>query len=398
MRVALLATAVMAMTLVVAAVVIDVVVMRNAVQSIDSRLQSRLDFITSGTDMGQGMPRRTPDQEQNSLNLPLALWVIDSDGSIFARTPNTPDLPDAARHVSGPTDVALGGVNFRISGEAIPGGRWVVIGQSRDVADRDMASLIVTELFVVPALCLLVLLGALVVGRQVGRPIEAARQRQLAFTADASHELRTPVAVIEAETSLALGKTRKPAEYRDTLQRIGHEGGRLRHIVDSLLWLARVDAKPDPPGAELTDIAALAHDSAERFTPVAAQKNIALTFGTAGEGSMLIVTPPEWADRLLGVLLDNACRYTPEGGRVHLSVIAESGRVTVAVDDSGPGIPAEDRARIFERFHRAAGGEEGAGLGLAIADIVVRSTHGSWIVGTSELGGAHLAVSWPSAR
>src|SRR6185503_1982025 len=106
-------------------------------------------------------------------------------------------------------------------------------------------------------------------------------------------------------------------------------------------------------------------------------------------------------DRLLGTLLDNACKYSPEGGSVRVSVATDGPRIRLTVDDSGPGIPEEERERIFDRFHRAATGATnaagGAGLGLAIADSIVRATNGRGRIGTSASGGASMSVSWPRA-
>jgi hypothetical protein len=95
------------------------------------------------------------------------------------------------------------------------------------------------------------------------------------------------------------------------------------------------------------------------------------------------------------VLLDNACKYVPEGGTVDVTVWADGNRVRLAVDDSGPGIPAAERSRIFDRFRRATDQPGGAGLGLAIANSVVSATGGRWTIGDSPLGGASLGVLWP---
>src|SRR6202035_2467893 len=107
-----------------------------------------------------------------------------------------------------------------------------------------------------------------------------------------------------------------------------------------------------------------------------------------------IDAPPEWVDRLAGVLVDNACRHAGAGGSVHIVVGAQGNRVSLAVEDSGPGIAPEERPRLFDRFHRATAGGGSAGLGLAIADSVVRSTQGRWKVGDSAIGGARMEVSW----
>ena len=108
--------------------------------------------------------------------------------------------------------------------------------------------------------------------------------------------------------------------------------------------------------------------------------------------------PPEWLDRLLGVLLDNACKYSPAGGEIRVAVLTDAGRAVLRVDDSGPGIPSEQRSRIFDRFHRANQSGAGAGLGLAIADEIVRATNGRWHLDASPTGGAGMAVSWAKSR
>jgi signal transduction histidine kinase len=114
--------------------------------------------------------------------------------------------------------------------------------------------------------------------------------------------------------------------------------------------------------------------------------------------------PLEWIDRLLGVLIDNACRYSPVGGEVTVTAGVAGPLARVMVDDNGPGIPEQERHRLFNRFHRATAQPGGAGLGLAIADAIVRSTNGRWLIMHSPTGGAHMEVAWqrsaphPSSR
>ena len=213
------------------------------------------------------------------------------------------------------------------------------------------------------------------------------------MTADASHELRTPLSVIEAQTSLALERERDTGWYRNAFQAVGVESKRMRRLVDDLLWLARFDSAGQAPSSEATDLGVLAQQAAERFTAVAEARG--LTMRVAVEPvSTMISAPPEWLDRLLGVLLDNACRYTPPGGTVDVLVGRRDGRVRVAIDDSGPGIPEAERKHIFDRFRRASDAPGGSGLGLAIAAAVVGASGGRWDVGTSPAGGASMAVSW----
>jgi len=242
-----------------------------------------------------------------------------------------------------------------------------------------------------------VFVGSVIVGRRVAEPIEAARRRQVEFTADASHELRTPLSVIEAHTTLALAHDRDASWYRDAFGRVDRESKRMRHLLEDMLWLARFDAEQAPRSSEPVDLGVLAAQSADRFAPVAETRHLALAVHPPA-APVVITASPELLDRLVGVLIDNACKYSPEGGRVDVTVAGDGHRGSVTVDDTGPGIPEAERGRIFNRFHRAGGTAaeaSGAGLGLAIGDAIVRATNGRWAVGTSPTGGARFAVSWP---
>jgi signal transduction histidine kinase len=252
------------------------------------------------------------------------------------------------------------------------------------------------EALAFPVLLAIVFLGSLAIAARAVVPVEEARRRQLAFTADASHELRTPLSVLEAEVSLARSAPRDADHYEDVLSRVAHETARLGRIVEDLLWLARFDAQPPPPRSQPIDLATIAAACRARFDAVARTRGIELTL-TEPSRPARVAAPPEWIDRLAGVLVDNACRYAPDGGHVRVVVAAEGGQALLAVEDDGPGIPEEGRAELFDRFHRASDAPGGHGLGLAIADSVVRRTGGRWQVGTAALGGARMQVSWPLA-
>src|SRR3989441_873603 len=261
------------------------------------------------------------------------------------------------------------------------GDDWAVVGQTMSSVYQARSNLILAEVVIAPVLLVVVFLGALAIGRRVASPIERARQQQMDFTADASHELRTPLAVIQAQTSLALAQPREVDWYQRAFERVNQESKRMGGMVDDLLWLARFEAttaiKPEP-----VDVALMAQQAVDRFAAVAEAHHQRLTLQAGGE-SPVIAASPEWLDRLLGVLLDNACKYTPERGSVDVRVSAEGHQIKLVVDDSGPGIAPEQRDWIFDRFRRASDQPGGAGLGLAIADAVVRATNGRWDVGTS---------------
>jgi signal transduction histidine kinase len=241
---------------------------------------------------------------------------------------------------------------------------------------------------------LAVYFSSLTIGIKATAPVERIRRRQLEFTADASHELRTPVTVIEAEAELALSTPRSAVDYQEALRKVIEESSRLRHIIEDMLWLARFDSQPLSPGEEPVDLALMADQCADRFRAVADTRGVRLVMQHDITVPALMKAPPEWIDRLLGVLIDNACRYSPPGGTVTVRTAVTGPRVRVAVEDDGPGIPEQERERLFDRFHRFTNEPGGAGLGLAIADTVVRSTGGRWDITNRPGGGARMEVSW----
>jgi signal transduction histidine kinase len=209
--------------------------------------------------------------------------------------------------------------------------------------------------------------------------LEAALSAQRRFVADASHELRTPLAVLRGNLDLLGNTLPNVAEDADApsdlLADMQSETDRMGRLVGDLLLLAQADA-----GQHLTlapvDVAPLVRDAfrAARFF----REGVQLRLSEVAEGAWVAGD----ADRLkqvLLILLDNALKYTPTGGQVVLAAEARAGEVVLSVADSGPGIPAADRPRIFDRFYRAdvARGRGGAGLGLAIAKWIVDEHHGT---------------------
>jgi signal transduction histidine kinase len=393
MRVALAATAIVLAVYVVISAVVILLVDRNLTNDIDTRLTTSLTRFTSNPIRLGAVPFQHDFPGTPRFSAPILVWIVSPDGGVSS--PNTTaTLPPADRSVSSPHTVSIGGTDVRIASAQIgDSGARLVLAQTMDSVAQARLNVLRAELLVGPILLAAVFLGALTIGRRVAAPIELARQRQMEFTADASHELRTPLSVIEAQTTLALGQAHDEAWNRRAFERIDTESKRIRHLVEDMLWLARFDATQAQPNAEPVDVGVLAARAVDRFATVAEARRLQLRVRT-GTGSLVVVAPPEWLDRLLGVLLDNACKYSPEEGSVEVSVRAEGGRVRLAVEDSGPGIAPEERTRIFDRFHRATDQPGGAGLGLAIADAVVRATGGRWEVGASAAGGASMAVSW----
>lgn len=377
---------------------------------------------------------------------PIFFWQV-RDGRLVRSSAGAPPLVVAGLRAGGASVVAIGADSFLVAaradqkglgGHAGDAGSLLVAGESLAELDHVRSVLETAELLALPILAAVAFFASLAIGIRSVVPVEESRRRQLEFTADASHELRTPLSVIEAELGLRrrVAATSSGAEAaggakgqddptatalmagdHEMLDRVAAETARLTKIVEDLLWLARFDAEPPPPRFEPIDLATVAATCAGRFEPVAASRRLELAVHLPSEDDApLVAAPPEWIDRLTGVLVDNACRHAGSPGVVRVTVAAVGGRARLVVEDSGPGIAAEQREHLFDRFARSRPGHEPSGsgapslhepashggshgLGLAIADSIVRSTRGRWRIGASpDLGGALLEVSWPIAR
>ena len=194
--------------------------------------------------------------------------------------------------------------------------------------------------------------------------LRTSLEQERRFTADAAHELRTPLAAVKTQAQVALGATGE-AERGRALASVVAGTDRASRLVEQLLVLARLDPQTALPPGQTVDLHELARQGVAEIAPAAAAKGVevSLAAGDAapvpGDAVLLAV--------LLRNLLDNAVRYTPSGGEVEVAVAHRSGGVSLAVVDNGPGISEAERGQVFERFHRLLGsGEEGSGLGLSI--------------------------------
>jgi heavy metal sensor kinase len=215
--------------------------------------------------------------------------------------------------------------------------------------------------------------------------LESAFRKITQFTADASHELRTPVAVMRTSAEIALRKPRGEAEYRETLSQILHETDNVSRLIENLLALARADSGAAQLATERADLAAILTDACDKSKMLAEEKGVALSQNGAS-GPLWVQANVASIERLFLIVLDNAVKYTPAGGKIEVKIGSEEGFAVAEVRDSGIGISAEDMPHIFERFYRADRARTreagGTGLGLAI---------GQWIAGAH--GGEIRAVS-----
>lgn len=227
--------------------------------------------------------------------------------------------------------------------------------------------------------------------------LERSFQEMQRFTADASHELRTPLAVIRAEAEVALGNPLADCEKQELLGSILEECQRLTWITDQLLTLSREDAGIVQNPHEAVDLSKLVAEITENMRPLADGKHQRLRAVVDGQGT--VQGDPVRLRHVVYNLLDNAIKYTADGGSITISVASAEQRVRLMVEDTGIGIPAEHLPHVFERFYRAdkartrAAG--GVGLGLSIVESIITAHGGSVDVRSSPGEGSRFTVQIP---
>jgi heavy metal sensor kinase len=231
--------------------------------------------------------------------------------------------------------------------------------------------------------------------------LESSVRRIRQFTADASHELRAPITLIRTTAEVAVQKNRSAEEYREALDEILGESERTSQVLDSLMLLARADSGREALELLPSDLSAIIREAAEQGEKLA--KNRGIDFSTEiVEGPVPVNADKDALRRALLVLMDNAAKYTPSGGAVHVRLTMQNGHGVASVEDTGIGIDPQDHERVFDRFWRAdkARSREGggAGLGLSIAKWIVEAHRGS-IQLRSEVGrGSSFRILLPLDR
>jgi signal transduction histidine kinase len=327
-------------------------------------------------------------------------------GGAALPTTDVPDEPALARALEGAetwSDRAAGGEPLRVySAPARKGGRVigavqvaVPIAADRLVLSRSIVILLATGGGGLVA----ALLGSAFLAGRAMKPIEDAFERQRRFLADASHELRTPVAVVRARSELLAQEAGAlPAAARDELRRLERDASELAVLLDELLDLSRLDAGQAELASEPVPLADVVEEIAAQLGPLAAERGVTLR-ATAS---------PVWARadlarvrQVLRALVDNALKHTGDGGSVRLAAAREGDFARVDVADDGEGISPEHLPRVLDRFYRAdaarARGRGGAGLGLAIASELTRRMNGTMRL-DSEVGrGTTATIRLPAA-
>jgi heavy metal sensor kinase len=229
--------------------------------------------------------------------------------------------------------------------------------------------------------------------------LESAFARQQQFTADAAHELRTPVAVLISETQSTLARERSAAEYRETVKADLDVAQQMRRLTESLLELARFEAGDEAASQSEVDLAERARACVERIAPLAAQHGIRIHSDFAPAQGVINT---HRADKVVTNLLTNAIHYNKPGGEVHITTRGEADAAVLTVADTGIGIAAADLPHIFDRFYRvdkARSRDEGhTGLGLAICKAIVDAEGGTLETASTLDIGTKFTVRLPRKR
>lgn len=222
------------------------------------------------------------------------------------------------------------------------------------------------------------------------------------FTADAAHELRTPLSRLRSEIEIALRRTRETAEYQSILQSSLDEAVRLTDLTETLLTLSRLDTdQPEWPDSNAVSVTAdILEEARGRLEAESHRRGIDVVVESSPR--LEVRVPPGLLALLVGNLLQNAIKFSPQGGRVVATIAESMGTAVMSIADSGPGIPAEQLPKIFDRFFRGdpARSEKvpGFGLGLSICQVIAERYHGTIEVAANPTGGSIFSVRLPLAK
>ena len=380
------------------------------------QVQTRQDnfLFETAQHMSDNVPRSNPDAVALDDYQPQVCWlVVASDGSMgssVATTGATLGLPDIASATealqagaSRATTVKEGEGNIRIVSIPVQqNGQIVAVvqaGQSTEQVRETVGRLLLVLLPIGFGALVLAAIGGLFVSHRAMKPVEDSFERQRAFVADASHELKTPLTVIRANAEV-LARGAIGGEDRELVEDLLDETDRMSGVLSDLLLLARLDAGKLAVAQESFDLKSVLDNAVERFSTRADARKVNIE--VEGPEALMALGDAARTDQILAVILDNALRFTPAGGRITTTVVPANGVVTVAIRDEGPGIAMDHLPHVFDRFYRAEedrtreGG--GAGLGLAIARDLARAQNGDLTAGNTESSGAIFWLTLPKSK
>jgi len=374
------------------------------------RVDRELDALTAtlanvirGELAKQSDPAEAAEEARNVVTAPgRAVGIVDAHGDALAARWNGLDLPVEATITT----------TRRVTTVDTPAGGWRVHATPQAFGDNSLTLVVASPLtdvrreqreaqeamlIAIPIILLLATGGGVYLAWLSARPIAEALRVQRQFTADASHELRTPVSVVRATAEVTLSRAhRDESEYREALAIVGGQARRLGHLVESMLVLARADAGAYPLRPVDLYLDEVVAECRRAVDVLAAERGVTIR---AGESPEIPFRGDEDLLRQLVLnVLQNAVQHAPAGGSVDIDLRRDSAAVTVRVSDTGPGIPEADRLRIFDRFVQLDPSRrgQGTGLGLPIARWIAEAHHGTLVLERSGPDGTTFCVSLPT--
>lgn len=277
---------------------------------------------------------------------------------------------------------------------------YMQVGRSLHDLDEHMVWVKLCLLIGLPSAMSLVVVASWWLAGQAMKPVYHSYRQMQQFTADAAHELRTPLAAIQATLESTLAPDSTDADAWNTLRTIERQNGRLSKLVQDLLLLSRMDLQVFPPKYQPCCLNDLVNDLVEEFSALAIASHLSLKVNIQQATPVTVLGNEDQLYRLIANLITNAIQYTPDGGEITVWLNRDDHHAVIQVQDTGVGIAPAEQPRIFDRFYRVSSDRSrqtgGAGLGLAIAQSIAQAHHGS-IEAKSRVGeGSIFTVQLPS--
>ena len=359
-----------------------------------------------------GIPPRfevqLPDLEKERewrLAIPVFCVTVETDGSLSLEDESRVDvtqevLSQAVEEVRSAQSRSgsLRDLGLRFLQESLPDGRVRIAFSDLSWERASLTRLMVSSLLIGAAALAVFFAISLFLARLSLKPVERAWAQQRQFVADASHELKTPLTVILANTGImAAHPDATVASQCKWLGYIQEEAQRMKELVEDMLFLAKHDGAERPKDSRAVNFSDLVTGCALRFESVAFERQVALT--SRIQPDLSVSGEPDSLERLVMILLDNAVKYAGERGRADVVLSRRQERVVLSVGNTGEPIPPEHLEHLFERFYRVDGSrsrkEGGYGLGLAIAQTITTSHRGQIEVRSSREEGTVFTVTLP---
>lgn len=372
----------------------------------DEALKQAQNRLQSGHGFTELLRSDHPEPEQGERTVYL-FW--DAQGKLVGQSPKQSfDERTSEQLNSEAGDKAIGTVSadkfrYRVLSVSNPnpsdsGVASVTVAKSLGDVDATLRLLLLDILIVLLAGAVISVFAGLFLAERALIPIRRAWDKQQRFVADASHELRTPTAVIQAQTELLLRHPDHSIEQESPqIAVVLKESKRMGKLIDDLLTLARSDSNQLEIQTSAIELDALLSDVAEQFRFLADAQGIEVALNA--EASLTLLGDESRLRQLFVILLDNALKYTPPAGRIEIAAFSHHHSVLIRVTDTGCGIPEEDLPFVFERFYRGdkarSRTQGGTGLGLSIARWIVEA-HGGTIRISSKVGeGTRVEIQLP---